>query len=110
MLLYCQTDLGFDFELDRGLSDMRFDLDGVQAGTFSHTPRGGGRDYVFNKAIFTSDPLPMGQHNLTIHNGLAGGPLSLLMLDSIRYTYVGFLSICSVCGWFHILIKQCRRV
>ncbi|KAJ7339911.1 hypothetical protein DFH08DRAFT_1082438 [Mycena albidolilacea] len=69
-----------------GIIEMTFDIDGVQSGNFSHSPKGTGNDYNFNNVVFASQQLPLKNHSLTIHNGFVGGPTSLVILDSITYT------------------------
>jgi hypothetical protein len=72
---------------DSGFIEMTFDIDGVQSGNFSHSPKGTGNDYNFNNVVFASEQLSLQNHSLTIHNGFVGGPTSLVILDSIAYTY-----------------------
>ncbi|KAJ7851253.1 hypothetical protein B0H14DRAFT_3866372 [Mycena olivaceomarginata] len=57
-----------------GFIEMIFDIDGVQSGNFSHSPKGTGNDYNFNKVVFASQQLSLQNHSLTIHNGFVGGP------------------------------------
>jgi hypothetical protein len=72
---------------DSGFIEMTFDVDRVQSGNFSHSPKGTGNDYNFNNVVFASEQLSLQNHSLTIHNGFVGGLTSLVILDSIAYTY-----------------------
>ncbi|KAJ7785648.1 hypothetical protein B0H16DRAFT_1753427 [Mycena metata] len=68
-----------------GTSDMTFTIDGVQAGSFTHSPIGG--PGFQPSTVFTSDPLLPGTHTLVINNGRSGGATSLAILDSVEYSY-----------------------
>ncbi|KAJ7785685.1 hypothetical protein B0H16DRAFT_1875837 [Mycena metata] len=68
-----------------GTSDMTFTIDGVQAGSFTHSPIGS--QGFQSSTVFTSDPLLPGTHTLVISNGRPGGATSLAILDSVEYSY-----------------------
>ncbi|KAJ7630396.1 hypothetical protein FB45DRAFT_915386 [Roridomyces roridus] len=64
-------------------SNLLFDIDGVQQGSFTHTPTGSAQ-FLFNQTVFARNNLTSGTHILTIQNGLVNVP-SLVMLDSVIY-------------------------
>ncbi|KAJ7037471.1 hypothetical protein C8F04DRAFT_1092574 [Mycena alexandri] len=68
-----------------GTSDMTFTIDGVQAGSFTHSPTGA--PGFQSSTVFISDPLLPGTHTLVISNGRPGGATSLTILDSVEYSY-----------------------
>jgi len=69
-----------------GNSDMTFYLDGVVVGHFTQAPVGSaGFDYTV--PVYTNPSIPPGPHTLTIQNGHQDGLESILILDSIVYTY-----------------------
>ncbi|KAF7340188.1 hypothetical protein MVEN_01937400 [Mycena venus] len=68
-----------------GTSDMTFTIDGIQASTFSHTPAGNS-DFQAS-TVFISEPLQLGNHTLVIQNGRTGGGSSLVLLDSVTYSF-----------------------
>jgi hypothetical protein len=70
--------------MNSGESDMIFFIDGVQAGTFNHTPTGTS-GFLFNNNVFSSQQLPLQNHTITIQNGNIGGGTSLVILDFITY-------------------------
>jgi hypothetical protein len=69
-----------------GNIDATFYLDGVQVGTLLRTavePAG----YEYNVPVYTNPSIPPGQHTLVVQNGRPNGIQSLMILDSIVYTY-----------------------
>ncbi|KAJ7037475.1 hypothetical protein C8F04DRAFT_1092591 [Mycena alexandri] len=68
-----------------GTSHMTFTIDGVQAGSFTHSPTG--TPGFQPSTVFTSDPLLPETHTLVISNGRPGGATSLTILDSVEYSY-----------------------
>ncbi|KAJ6604189.1 hypothetical protein DFH09DRAFT_301029 [Mycena vulgaris] len=69
-----------------GNSDMTFYLDGVQVDAFQEVPIGSaGFDY--GVLVYSNLAVPPGPHTLTVQNGHQNGPRSLLILDSIVYSY-----------------------
>ncbi|KAF7340052.1 hypothetical protein MVEN_01923200 [Mycena venus] len=69
-----------------GNSDMTFYLDGVVVGNFIQAPVGSaGFDYTV--LVYANPSITPGPHTLTIQNGRQNGPESILILDSIVYTY-----------------------
>ncbi|KAJ7151653.1 hypothetical protein C8R46DRAFT_1197971 [Mycena filopes] len=77
-----------------GSSDMTFILDGVQAGSFLHTPTGA--PGFEPSTVFVSTSLLPGTHTLLIKNGRPGGGSSLTILDSISYSFDDLTSTTSV--------------
>ncbi|GAW08344.1 hypothetical protein LENED_010400 [Lentinula edodes] len=71
-----------------GNSDMDFYIDGFRNGGFVKTAPGNNNTYNYSVAVFASDPLTPGIHNLTIQNGHVNGTKSLILLDKIVYTTV----------------------
>ncbi|KAJ7083548.1 hypothetical protein C8R44DRAFT_822358 [Mycena epipterygia] len=67
-----------------GNSDLVFIVDGIQAGTYTHTATGV-ESFLFNQTVFQSAPLALTNHTLVMQNGLSGGGPSLMLLDSITY-------------------------
>ncbi|KAJ7456545.1 hypothetical protein FB451DRAFT_1511489 [Mycena latifolia] len=69
-----------------GNSDMTFYLDGVVVGSFTQFAVGStGFDY--HVPVYINTNVPPGRHTLTIQNGHQNGRQSLLVLDSIVYSY-----------------------
>ncbi|KAJ7139672.1 hypothetical protein C8R44DRAFT_727686 [Mycena epipterygia] len=69
-----------------GNSDMTFYLDGVAIGAFTKAPLGtAGFDY--HVPVYANTAIPPGQHTFTLQNGHQNGPTSLMILDSIVYSY-----------------------
>ncbi|KAF7340157.1 hypothetical protein MVEN_01934200 [Mycena venus] len=68
-----------------GTSDMTFTIDGIQTGTFPHIPSGNPNFQA--STVFLSSPLQLGNHTLVIQNGRTGGGSSLVILDSITYSF-----------------------
>ncbi|KAJ7293924.1 hypothetical protein C8J57DRAFT_41151 [Mycena rebaudengoi] len=68
------------------ISDMKFLIDGQQVDTFSLSPTGAS-DFQFNHTVFSTQGLSLGNHSLTIQNGRSDGGISLVLLDSITYSY-----------------------
>ncbi|KAJ7923044.1 hypothetical protein B0H13DRAFT_2185293 [Mycena leptocephala] len=69
-----------------GNIDATFYLDGVQVGTLLRTavePAG----YEYNVPVYANPSIPQGQHTLVMQNGRPNGIQSLMILDSIVYTY-----------------------
>ncbi|KAJ7754691.1 hypothetical protein DFH07DRAFT_822948 [Mycena maculata] len=66
-------------------SNMVFNIDGEQKGAFSYNT-GLGSEFQPNTTVFSSDNLPLGNHTLTIQNGIPGSGPSIVMLDSIIYS------------------------
>lgn len=64
---------------------MSFLIDGEEAGTFTQSSTGQDT-YTYNVSVFASEPLPSGQHTLTVVNGRIGGPKVLALLDYFVYT------------------------
>ena len=62
---------------------MKFFIDQVDSGSYSHTPTGG--DFL-PQTVFVSNRLTLENHTLVIQNGLAGSGTSLVILDSITYS------------------------
>ncbi|KAJ3815670.1 hypothetical protein F5876DRAFT_71873 [Lentinula aff. lateritia] len=71
-----------------GDSDMDFYIDGFLNANFVKTAPGNNNTYDYSVAVFASDSLTPGTHNLTIQNGHVGGTKSLILLDKIVYTTV----------------------
>ncbi|KAJ3859990.1 hypothetical protein EV359DRAFT_85796 [Lentinula novae-zelandiae] len=71
-----------------GDSDMDFYIDGFLNANFTKTAPGNNNTYDYSVAVFASDPLTPGNHNLTIRNGHVNGTKSLILLDKIVYTTV----------------------
>ncbi|KAJ7630564.1 hypothetical protein FB45DRAFT_538441 [Roridomyces roridus] len=67
-------------------ADMTFYIDSVPTSTFNS--RGiGSTGYDYGVPVYSNTTLAMGMHNLTLQNGHVNGDQSLLILDSIVYTY-----------------------
>ncbi|KAJ7693590.1 hypothetical protein B0H17DRAFT_1132383 [Mycena rosella] len=68
-----------------GNSDMSFYLDGVLVGSFAQPALGSGFDY--RVPVYANPAIPPGPHAFTIQNGHENGYTSLMILDSIVYSY-----------------------
>ncbi|KAI0827537.1 hypothetical protein BC628DRAFT_1432511 [Trametes gibbosa] len=75
------------FSNPNGNSDMSFQIDGKDAGTFELAPNGDST-YQYNFPVFSSGVLPSGTHTLTLTVGHMGGDSSLALLDYFVFTYV----------------------
>ncbi|KAJ7609682.1 hypothetical protein FB45DRAFT_943393 [Roridomyces roridus] len=64
-------------------SNLAFDIDGVQQGTFAHIPTGSAQ-FLANQTVFARNNLTSGQHTLVIQNANGLNP-SFVMLDSVIY-------------------------
>lgn len=74
-----------------GFSDMSFFIDGELVGAFLKAAPGvDGYDY--NVTVYSNTSLSAGLHTLIIQNGHINGNKSLLILDSVVYTYVHLIS------------------
>jgi len=69
-----------------GNTDMTFLVDSQPAGEYIRQPTGD-NTFQYNVLVFASQSLPHGNHTLTIQNGHIGGPMSLVLLDYIVYSY-----------------------
>ncbi|KAJ7596759.1 hypothetical protein C8J56DRAFT_296376 [Mycena floridula] len=69
-----------------GNSDMTFLIDGAVAGTFVKAPPGTD-GYEYNQLVFSKTNIVSGFHTLTIQNGHVDGLKSLIILDSIVYSF-----------------------
>ncbi|KAJ7576736.1 hypothetical protein C8J56DRAFT_1117165 [Mycena floridula] len=74
-------------QLDVHPMSLLFSIDSEPAGTFSRTmaDAAGATGYQYHVPFYTNQTLSPGDHTLTIHNGIPGGPASLLLLDYITY-------------------------
>lgn len=72
---------------------MSFLIDGELVGTFVKQPPGT-QGYDYNVSVYSNTSLTPGNHQITIQNGHANGPKSLIILDSIVYTYVLTIGNC----------------
>jgi len=69
-----------------GDSDMAFYIDGVQAGSFTQRAIGSaGFDY--RVPVYANTALTPGNHTIEVQNGQRNGNQSLMILDSIVYSY-----------------------
>ncbi|KAJ6501603.1 hypothetical protein C8R47DRAFT_923728, partial [Mycena vitilis] len=70
-----------------GAVDITFLLDGVAVDGYTE-PAMGSAGFEYDVPMFAKESLPSGMHTLTVQNGRQGGSTSLMILDSIVYTYV----------------------
>ncbi|KAJ6519251.1 hypothetical protein C8R45DRAFT_16036 [Mycena sanguinolenta] len=68
-----------------GISDMTFSLDGIQRDTFVRDPSGSSTFQPVT--VFSSGPITLANHTLEIKNGAVGRGPSLIILDSISYSF-----------------------
>ncbi|KAK7064799.1 hypothetical protein R3P38DRAFT_3165811 [Favolaschia claudopus] len=68
-----------------GTSDLTFNIDGIQRGTFPHIPSGSQNFQL--ATVFISGPLDLSNHTMEIKNGRVGGPNSLMIPDSITFGF-----------------------
>lgn len=69
-----------------GNSDMTFWIDGSKVGEFVRTAPGL-PGYEHNVLVYRNTSIPDGKHTFMIQNGRVDGPVALMMLDRIVYTY-----------------------
>ncbi|CAL1696644.1 unnamed protein product [Somion occarium] len=67
-------------------SDMSFFLDGQFVGSFFQPPNSN-PNFGYNFTVYTNSSIPYGNHTFTLQNGRIGGATSLVLLDSIVYSY-----------------------
>ncbi|KAF8898337.1 hypothetical protein BD779DRAFT_1467 [Infundibulicybe gibba] len=70
-----------------GNSDMSFFIDGEFVGTFAKPPPANSSGFDYNVLVYSNTSISPRRHQLTIQNGHVNGPKSLIILDSIVYTY-----------------------
>jgi len=71
-----------------GYSDMTFFIDGELVGSFSQPPSTGSQpDYQYHVPVYVNHSMPAALHTFALQNGHIGGQKSLVLLDSIIYTY-----------------------
>lgn len=85
--VYVKCILALTAEHPTGRSDMTFFIDGIQAGTYSSEPDPSGQGYEYNVTVFAHEGLSSGSHNIQIQSGHMGDNTSLILLDSIIYSY-----------------------
>ncbi|TFK76726.1 hypothetical protein BDN72DRAFT_890540 [Pluteus cervinus] len=69
-----------------GNSDMTFFIDNDLVGTFE-LPAPGGTGYAYRVPVYSNTSLEPGRHQITIQNGHANGPKSLILLDAVIYSF-----------------------
>lgn len=87
MYVYCVVAHSSVSPIANGNSDMTFFLDGQKVGAFVLAPMGEDA-YDYNVPVYANRSIQPGLHTVTIQNGRAGDPKSLMLLDYIVYTYV----------------------
>ncbi|KAL0947680.1 hypothetical protein HGRIS_013768 [Hohenbuehelia grisea] len=69
-----------------GASDMSFFIDGRNVSRFAQPAPATAMGYQYNVPVFSSGPLPPGEHTLTIQVGSPDGTFVTMLLDSIVYS------------------------
>jgi hypothetical protein len=67
------------------VTHLTFSIDGIQVGTFEHTPDGS-NTFTYNALVYMNTSIPSGQHTFVIHNPTTID--SLILFDYVVYTYV----------------------
>ena len=67
-------------------ADITFFIDGQAMTTFSYTPPGIDKSYLYNFLLWHSDTLPNGAHTFSLQNGISHKRVSLILFDYIVYT------------------------
>jgi hypothetical protein len=63
------------------VTNLTFSIDGVQVGSYSHSPDASGT-YLYNTLVYANAAVPNGDHTFVIH--AQGG--SLTLFDYVQYT------------------------
>ncbi|KAJ7239012.1 hypothetical protein B0H12DRAFT_1237683 [Mycena haematopus] len=77
--------LSNSLSIPAGNSNMTFSIDGIQRNTYDYTPLGSSNFQP--TTVFSSGPIGLANHTLEIKNGAVGGGSSLVILDSITYSF-----------------------
>ena len=91
------------------LTDLNFELDGSQVGTFLHNPTGPD-DYQYNVTGYANTSIPNGPHQLDII--ASGKSTSIVLFDYAVYTYVQENSCASLDEadtFIALMIRQLRQ-
>ena len=67
------------------LTNLTFSIDGVQVGSYSHSPDGSGT-YLYNTLVYANTSIPNGDHTFVIHTTGNQTISSLTLFDYVVYT------------------------